>query len=304
MFPHCDPNPWAPAGAPGPGRHPYLPPRAGVGLKPAHVAAILETSPDLGFFEVHAENYLVAGGPMHTDLALIAERYPLSIHGVGLSIGGEDPPDPDHLRALSRLLDRYQPALFSEHLAWSSHGGSYWNDLLPVPYDQATLNRICTHIDQVQDTLGRPILLENPATYVEFASSSLSETEFIAGILARTGCGLLLDVNNAYVTCTNHGRPVLAYLAELPLDRVGEIHLAGFHAETDSAGDPLLIDSHGSAVDPAVWELYAWTLARIGPQPTLIEWDNEVPAFERLEAEARRAADLIAGLAGQQRVAP
>ncbi|MBP8288569.1 MAG: DUF692 domain-containing protein, partial [Chromatiaceae bacterium] len=250
-----DPAPRALAGAPRPGPHPGLPPRAGVGLKPQHVPDILDGQPDLGFFEVHAENYLVAGGPMHTDLTRIAARYPLSIHGVGLSIGGEDPLDPGHLRALRALLDRYQPALFSEHLAWSSHGGVFWNDLLPVPYDQATLNRVCIHLDQVQDALGRRILLENPATYVEFAGSTLSEAEFMSAILARTGCGLLLDVNNAYVSCTNHGRDCLAYLAALPLDQVGEVHLAGFHRDTDSVGDPLLIDSHGSAVDPAVWAL-------------------------------------------------
>ncbi len=293
----------APAGAPGPGHRTGLPARAGVGIKPEHVGAILADPPDLGFFEVHAENYLVAGGPMHADLTRIAERYPLSIHGVGLSIGGEDPPDPDHLRALRGLLDRYQPALFSEHLAWATHGGVFWNDLLPLPYDRRTLNRVCDHLDQVQNTLRRRLLLENPATYVEFAASTLRETDFIREALARTGCGLLLDVNNAYVSCTNHGREVLTYLAALPLERVEEIHLAGFHRETDSLGDPLLIDSHGSAVDAAVWRLYDWTLARIGPQPTLIEWDNDIPAFDRLYAEARRAArcltrpGLAAGLA-------
>jgi uncharacterized protein (UPF0276 family) len=299
-----DPVQRALARAPRSGHRPGLPPRAGVGLKPQHVPDILDGQPDLGFFEVHAENYLVAGGPMHADLTRIAEHYPLSIHGVGLSIGGEDPLDSDHLRALRGLLDRYQPALFSEHLAWSSHGGVFWNDLLPVPYDQATLNRVRAHLDQVQDTLGRRILLENPATYVEFAGSALSEAEFIRELVTCTGCGLLLDVNNAYVSCTNHGREVLAYLAALPLDQVGEVHLAGFHRDTDSVGDPLLIDSHGSAVDPAVWALYAWTLARIGPQPTLIEWDNEVPAFDRLAAEAQRAAGLLADLDGQRRSDP
>ncbi len=196
---------------------------------------------------------------MHADLTAIAERYPLSIHGVGLSIGGEDPLDPNHLRALRGLLERYRPALFSEHLAWASHGGVFWNDLLPVPYDQHTLARVCTHMDQVQDALGRRILLENPKTYVEFAQSTLSEAEFISAVVGRTGCGLLLDVNNAYVSCTNHGRDVMAYLAALPLEQVREIHLAGFYRETDTAGDPLLIDSPGSAVDPAVWRLYAWT---------------------------------------------
>lgn len=281
------------AGAPGSGRHAGLPPRAGVGLKPQHIQDILDTAPDLGFFEIHAENYLVAGGPLHADLTRIAERYPLSIHGVGLSIGGEDPLDSDHLRALRGLLDRYQPAAFSEHLAWSSHGGVFWNDLLPVAYDGRTLNRVCAHIDQVQETLGRRMLLENPATYVEFAASTLSETAFIGEVVARTGCGLLLDVNNAYVSCTNHGRDVPAYLAALPLAQVGEIHLAGFHRDRDSTGAPLLIDDHGSAVDMAVWSLYAWTLARLGPQPTLIEWDNAVPDFARLLEEAARAQALL-----------
>nr|WP_242518557.1 DUF692 domain-containing protein [Thiorhodovibrio winogradskyi] len=266
-----------------------MPLGVGVGLKPQHVPEILQGQPDLGFLEVHAENYLIDGGPMHADLACIAERYPLSVHGIGLSIGGEDPLDLDHLRALRALLDRYQPAMFSEHLAWSTHGGVFWNDLLPVPYDRPTLNRVRAHIDQVQDSLGRRILLENPATYLEFAGSTLSESDFISELVARTGCGLLLDVNNAYVSCTNHGRDVLAYLAALPLAQVGEIHLAGFHRETDSVGDPLLIDDHGSAVDAAVWSLYAWTLERIGPQPTLIEWDNDVPDFGRLFEEAARA---------------
>ncbi len=293
MNPQRDPTARAPAGAPGPGYHAGLPPRAGVGLKLIHCPVILEGEPDLGFFEVHAENYLVAGGPMHADLTSIAERYPLSIHGVGLSIGGEDPLHPDDLRALRGLLERYRPALFSEHLAWSSHGGVFWNDLLPVPYDQRTLAPACAHLDQVQDALGRRILLENPATYVEFADSTLSEAEFISAVVERTGCGLLLDVNNAYVSCTNHGRDLFAYVAALPLNRVGEIHLAGFSRETDTAGDPLLIDSHGSAVDPAVWRLYAWTLGQIGPQPTLIEWDNDIPAFDRLYAEAQRAERLL-----------
>lgn len=277
------------AGAPGSGRHAGLSPRAGVGLKPQHVPDILDTGPDLGFFEIHAENYLVAGGPMHADLTRVAERYPLSIHGVGLSIGGEDPLDRDHLRALRGLLERYRPALFSEHLAWSSHGGLFWNDLLPIPYDRRTLQRVSAHIDEVQDTLGRQMLLENPATYVEFAGSTLSETDFIGDLVRRTGCGLLLDVNNAFVSCTNHGRDPHAYLAALPLAQVGEIHLAGFHRDSDSTGAPLLIDDHGSAVDAAVWALYAWTLERIGPRPTLIEWDNAVPDFARLFAEAERA---------------
>ena len=283
----------ATAEAPGLGHRAGPSPRAGVGLKPQHVSEVLDTGPDLGFFEIHAENYLIAGGPMHADLAQIAERYPLSIHGVGLSIGGEDPLDPEHLRALRGLLERYRPALFSEHLAWSSHGGVFWNDLLPLPYDRRTLSRVCAHVAEVQERLGRRMLLENPATYVEFAASTLSETDFIGEVVARTGCGLLLDVNNAFVSCTNHGRDLHAYLAALPLDQVGEIHLAGFHRDADSSGAPLLIDDHGSAVDAAVWALYAWTLAHVGPQPTLVEWDNAVPDFARLLAEAEHAQRLL-----------
>jgi uncharacterized protein len=281
------------AGAPGSGHHARLPPRAGVGLKTRHVRTLLDQWPDLGFLEIHAENYLIAGGPLHDDLTRLAERYPLSIHGVGLSICGDEPLDREHLRALRVLLDRYRPALFSEHLAWSSHGGVFWNDLLPVPYDRHTLNRVCARVDQIQTALGRRILLENPATYVEFARSTLSEADFIGEVVARTGSGLLLDVNNAYVSCTNHGRDVRAYLEALPLAQVGEIHLAGFHRETDTAGAPLLIDDHGSGVDAEVWTLYAWVLERLGPRPTLIEWDNAVPDFARLHAEAARAQRFL-----------
>jgi len=202
-----------------------LPARGGVSLKPEHFRAIVETWPDIGFFEVHAENYMVAGGPFHHYLTRIRERYPLSIHGVGLSIGGEGPLDEAHLDRLAALLDRYQPESFSEHLAWSSHGGVFLNDLLPVPYHRGTLDRVCAHIDRVQSRLRRTMLLENPATYVEFDSSTMSETEFIAEVLRRTGCGLLLDVNNAHVACTNHGRDPYAYIRTLPLDRVDAVDM-------------------------------------------------------------------------------
>jgi uncharacterized protein len=266
-----------------------LPARAGVGLKPEHVGEILDTSPDIGFFEIHAENYLVPGGPFHRHLTRIREHYPLSIHGVGLSIGGEGPPDRGHLLALRALLDRYRPASFSEHLAWSSHGGVFFNDLLPLPYTHGTLSRVCEHIDEVQATLGRRMLLENPATYVQFASSTFDELDFIAEIVRRTGCGLLLDVNNAYVSCTNHGRDVSAYLDAFPASAVGEIHLAGFSCDRDSSGAPLLIDSHASPVDEAVWGHYARVIRRLGPVPTLIEWDSALPSFATLRSEARRA---------------
>ncbi len=273
-----------------------LPARGGVGLKPEHFRAIGETWPDIGFFEVHAENYMVAGGPFHHYLSRIRERYPLSIHGVGLSIGGAGPLDEAHLDRLAALLDRYQPESFSEHLAWSSHGGVFLNDLLPVPYHRGTLDRVCAHIDRVQSRLRRTMLLENPATYVEFESSTMGETEFIAEVLRRTGCGLLLDVNNAHVACTNHGRDPHAYIRALPLARVGEIHLAGFAQDIDAAGDPLLIDSHGSPVAQVVWDLYRYTLGLTGPVATLIERDNDIPAVDVLAAEARQAEAIMKGV--------
>ncbi|MAB97665.1 MAG: hypothetical protein CMK71_06300 [Pseudomonadaceae bacterium] len=263
-----------------------LPNRAGIGLKSQHVAEIIETLPELGFFEVHAENYMVAGGPFHHFLQQIRQHYPLSIHGVGLSIGGEEPLDTAHLQRLQILLERYQPESFSEHLAWSSHGQNYFNDLLPVAYDAATLDRVCAHVDQVQSLLKRQILLENPSTYVEFADSSLTEPQFISAIIQRTGCGLLLDVNNVYVSATNHNWDAQQYIDALPLHAVREIHLAGFSEDLDSLGSRLLIDAHGSAVDQAVWTLFAEVLQRLGPVPTLIERDNDVPALQHLLAEA------------------
>jgi hypothetical protein len=274
-----------------------LPARSGLGLKPEHFHTILETRPDLGFFEIHAENYMVDGGPFHHYLGQIRERYALSIHGVGLSIGGESALDESHLDRLAALLARYEPHSFSEHLAWSSHGDVFLNDLLPVPYDGRTLARVCDHIDRVQERLGRRMLLENPATYIEFAASTLSETDFITEALRRTGCGLLLDVNNVYVSCINHGRDPYACIDALPLAAVGEIHLAGFARNADGNGDELLIDSHGSPVAEAVWALYRHALRRlgesVGPVATLIERDNDIPAFPVLFAEARRAEALM-----------
>lgn len=219
---------------------PGLPPRVGLGLKNEHFIEVLETSPDIGFFEVHAENYMVAGGPFHHYLGLIRERYPLSLHGVGLSIGGESPLNREHLARLAKLIERYQPHSFSEHLAWSSHGPVFLNDLLPLAYDVATLNRVCEHVDHVQSALKRPMLLENPSTYLQFQRSTLDETDFISEIIRRTGCGLLLDVNNAYVSCINHQRDPQAYIDALPLQAVGEIHLAGFAEDTDSLGGQCL----------------------------------------------------------------
>jgi len=272
-----------------PAQVPGLPLRAGLGLKNEHFIEVLETFPDIGFFEVHAENYMVAGGPFHHYLGLIREQYPLSLHGVGLSIGGEGPLNREHLARLAALIERYQPHSFSEHLAWSSHGPVFLNDLLPLAYDAATLQRVCEHIDQVQNTLKRPMLLENPSTYLQFQHSTLDETDFISQIIRRTGCGLLLDVNNVYVSCINHQRDPLAYIDALPLFAVGEIHLAGFAEDTDSLGDRLLIDDHGAPIDNEVWQLYEQVLTRVGPVPTLIERDNQVPAFRVLQAEAQQA---------------
>lgn len=275
---------------------PPLPKGGGVGLKPEHFRTILDTRPAIGFFEVHAENYMVDGGPFHHYLERIRSNYPLSIHGVGLSIGGAQQLDERHLDRLAVLLDRYQPESFSEHLAWSSHNDIFFNDLLPAPYHAGTLTRVCEHIDRVQERLGRRILLENPATYVEFEASTLAEADFIWEVIRRTGCGLLLDVNNIYVSCVNHGRSASAYLRALPLDATGEIHLAGFAEDVDAAGDRLLIDSHGTAVAYDVWDLYAEALGYVGPVATLIERDNDIPSFAVLHAEARHAEAMMAAL--------
>jgi uncharacterized protein (UPF0276 family) len=269
-----------------------LPSAPGLGFKPQHFSAIRATRPDLGFFEVHAENYMGAGGAPHAMLTALREDYALSLHGVGLSIGGSAPLDAAHLQRLKALVDRYQPASFSEHLAWSSHGNEYLNDLLPLPYTPETLQRICQHVDHLQQFLGRQILLENPSTYVIFAQSSIPETAFMAEIARRTGCGLLLDVNNVFVSCTNHSSDPLAYLDDFPLAAVGEIHLGGHDAE-DLPDGPLLIDAHGSPVADPVWALFAEVIARTGPLPTLVEWDNDVPDFPVLLAEADRASAVL-----------
>ncbi|NMF86904.1 DUF692 domain-containing protein [Aromatoleum petrolei] len=281
---------------PSPAQAAALPARAGLGLKPAHFGEILATLPELGFFEVHAENYMVPGGPFHHALTRIREHYPLSLHGVGLSIGGTGPLDGAHLERLAALLLRYEPQSFSEHLAWSSHGGVFLNDLLPLPYTGETLRRVCEHVDAVQEHLSRRMLLENPATYLEFAASTWAEGDFIAEVVRRTGCGLLLDVNNLHVSCVNHGRDALACLDALPLDAVGEIHLAGFAQQQDAASAPLLIDNHGSPVAQAVWALYDAALQRVGAQPTLIERDHDIPPFAVLLAEAKLAERRLSAL--------
>lgn len=270
-----------------------LPHDCGAGFKPQHLDAILADDDAPGFFEVHAENYMGAGGPAHAQLTALRARFALSIHGVGLSIGAMQDLDRDHLRRLRGLCDRYEPQSFSEHLAWSSHGVNFYNDLLPLPYTQQTLARVVAHIEQTQETLGRRMLLENPATYLQFSTSTIPETEFLNEIVRRTGCGLLLDINNVYVSATNHEFDARDYLARLPLDAVGEIHLAGHDVSQDD-GEPLLIDAHGSPVIDAVWRLYDDIIARAGARPTLIEWDNNVPSWPVLRAQALAARRILA----------
>ncbi len=276
---------------------------AGIGLKDEHALPLLEGAAAVDFLEIHAENYFVAGGPRLRRLERLRERLPLSLHGVGLSIGGEAPLDEAHLDALAALLQRFEPRWFSEHLAWSSHGGTWLNDLLPLPYDDATLQRVCEHIDRVQTRLRRPMLLENPSSYVAYERSTWDEGAFIAEVVRRTGCGALLDVNNAYVSGVNHGRDPWALIEALPAGAIGEIHLAGFAEDRDAAGDRLLIDHHGAPVDAAVWALYQRTLERLGPRPTLIERDNEVPALPVLAAEAAHARAAMRALGAALREA-
>jgi uncharacterized protein (UPF0276 family) len=270
-----------------------IPPDAGVALKPEHASEILAGGHSLAFFEVHAENYMSDGGAPHALLSAVRNRFPLSIHGVGLSIGGADPLDRAHLHRLQHLVALYRPGLFSEHLAWSSHGESYLNDLLPLPYTEATLERVVAHVDQVQNVLGIQMLLENPSTYLAFEESTMGEIEFLAEVVGRTGCGLLLDVNNVHVSAANNRLDAFAYIDDFPMDSVGEIHLGGFGEDRDLDGAPLLIDSHGTPVADPVWRLYEHAIARSGPLPTLIEWDNNVPAFEVLASEARHAERVL-----------
>lgn len=278
-----------------------LPQRAGLGLKPEHYATILADRPDVGFFEVHAENYMGAGGPPHRYLEAVADLYPLSLHGVGLSIGAARPLDREHLKRLRLLVDRYRPQSFSEHLAWSTHDSGFLNDLLPLPYTADTLARVIDHVDETQQWLGRPMLLENPSTYLLFSESTIDEIDFLAAVASRTGCGLLLDVNNVMVSAVNHRLDPVAYIDRFPIERVGEIHLAGYDETLDGAGDRLLIDAHGSAVRTDVVELYRHTLSRSGPLPTLIEWDNDVPDFATLHAEAVRADAMLSAAAAPRR---
>ena len=270
-----------------------LPCRPGVGYKPQHYSDIMADPGPVGWLEVHAENYMGDGGRPIAQLRHLAERFPISVHGVGLSIGGEGRLDPDHLARLKHLVDWLEPARFSEHLAWSTHGSEFLDDLLPLPYTDATLARVADHIDAVQEVLGRQMLLENPSSYLAFAESTMSETDFLTALTRRTGCGLLLDVNNVFISATNLGYTARGYLDAYPLHAVGEIHVGGHDADTDDAGAPLLIDSHRCKAAEPVWDLLAYALDSVGPAPVLVEWDNDVPDWSDLRAEAERAATVL-----------
>lgn len=271
-----------------------LPAAPGVGYKPQHYAQILDHAAPVAWLEIHAENYMGDGGRPLAQLRSLSERFAISVHGVGLSIGGEGALDADHLARLKHLCDWVQPASFSEHLAWSTHDSHFLNDLLPLPYTDATLQRICDHIGQLQDVLGRQMLLENPSSYLAFEESTWQEPAFLDEVARHTGCGLLLDVNNVFVSATNLGFSPQAYIDAYPLARVGEIHLGGHDEDEDDHGAPLLIDSHGRAVVDPVWALLDYTLERSGPRPLLIEWDNDVPDWPELRAEAQRAEAALA----------
>jgi uncharacterized protein len=264
----------------------------GAGFKPAHGAEILAARPDIGFFEIHAENYMNAGGPNRRLLAALAEAFPISVHGVGLSLGSTEKLDLGHLARLKEVVDFAAPAMVSEHLAWSDFSGRAFPDLLPLPYDHAALARSAEKIAIVQDFLRRPILIENPATYLRFADDSVAEPQFLAELCARTGCGLLLDVNNVFVSAVNHGFDARAYFDAFPFERVGEIHLAG-HAQARDHNGAFLIDDHGGPVSAEVWALYRDVVAAAGPRPTLIEWDNNVPDWAELWAETEKARAIL-----------
>ncbi|MEO0744306.1 MAG: DUF692 domain-containing protein [Pseudomonadota bacterium] len=277
-------------------RPPSLPQAPGVGYKPQHFNDVRSDPGPVTWLEVHAENYMGDGGRPHAQLRALREDFAVSVHGVGLSIGGEGPLDPDHLARLKHLVDWLEPASFSEHLAWSTHGAEFLDDLLPLPYTDATLTRVADHIDAVQEVLGRQMLLENPSSYLAFADSTMSETDFLTALTRRTGCGLLLDVNNVFISATNLGYTARGYLDAYPLHAVGEIHVGGHDEDADDVGAPLLIDSHGCAAAEPVWDLLAYALNSTGPAPVLVEWDNDVPVWADLRAEAGRAAAVLDAL--------
>jgi uncharacterized protein (UPF0276 family) len=265
-----------------------IPARAGIGLRAPHCREIIDTRPDIAWVEVHSENYFGDGGQPHRFLERIRRDHALSLHGVGLGIGSALPLDRGHLDKLARLIERYEPGLVSEHLCWGAAGGRHLNDLLPLPYTEEALAHVCGRIEQTQAHLRQQILIENVSSYLQFRHSTIPEWEFLAEVAARSGCAILLDVNNIYVSAVNHGFDGRTYLNAIPAAAVREIHLAGF----DASG-PCLIDTHGSAVSDDVWTLYRAAIARVGPRPTLIEWDTDIPALGVLLAEAAKAAQVL-----------
>jgi uncharacterized protein len=269
-----------------------IPARAGIGLRAPHYRDVLDLLPGVGWLEVHSENYFGAGGrPLHY-LERIRVHYPISLHGVGLSLGSADPLNPVHLRKLKELVERLEPGLVSDHLSWSSVNGRYLNDLLPLPYTEEALAHFCRRVDEVQEFLGRRILIENPSTYLEYCESAIPEWEFLREVAEITGCGVLLDVNNVYVSATNHGFDARGYIDSIPARLVGEIHLAGFTRNATASGE-LLIDTHSKPVADEVWPLYARAIDRMGEVPTLVEWDTDLPPLTLLVAEAHRANSLM-----------
>ncbi|HVC52596.1 MAG TPA: DUF692 domain-containing protein [Stellaceae bacterium] len=274
-----------------------IPAQAGIGLRFQHHQAVVDTRPDIAWFEVHTENYMGGGTPLRY-LEAIRRDYPIACHGVGLSLGSAECLDPGHLARLRGVVERIEPALVSEHLSWTVVGGRYLADLLPLPLTDEAFDLVRRHVDQVQAVLGRRILVENPSTYLQFRHSTIPEWEFLAALAARTGCGVLCDVNNIHVSACNHGWDSAAYLAGLDPASIGEIHLAGHSVRQLEDGVTLHIDDHGSRVCPEVWQLYAAAVACFGPVPTLIEWDNNIPPLETLLDEAAEAASLLSRPAG------
>jgi hypothetical protein len=285
-----------------PGSGDPIPARAGIGLRAGHYRDLAETLPDIGWIEVHGENYMGAGGSPRRWLAAFRERYPVSLHGIGLSLGTAGPLDTRHLARLAALADWIAPGLVSEHLSWSAANGAFLDDLLPLPYTEESLAVFAAHVAEMQDALGRRVLIENPSAYMRYTHSTIPEIEFLNAVCDRTGCRVLLDVNNAYVSALNLGFDPAAYLDAVPAERIGEIHLAG-HRETDVDGRTLRIDDHGSRVRPEVWALYERVIERVGPIPTLIEWDSDLPALSVLLDEAARADRIMARAADARRTA-
>ena len=265
-----------------------LPAQAGIGLRAVHHDEFLSAPPDVGWVEAHSENYFALGGAQPWYLEQIRNRYPLSLHGVGLSIGSTDPLDATHLANWRRLISRFEPALVSEHLCWSSAGGIFSNDLLPLPYSREALEHLVSRVGQVQDALGRQLLIENVSSYLEFESSEMPEWVFLAELAQRAGCGILLDVNNTYVSACNHGYGAREFIDAMPKKAIGEIHLAG-HSINRIDERQIRIDTHSTHVCDAVWDLYQYAIHKLGPVPTLVEWDIDIPALAVLAAEAARA---------------